>query len=337
MVIVAGYQVQDLPGSRAAFLGGRRSVDRLYWLPFTWHAPTLGPYLEVYTYPQPIRMTMDDAAPADPAPWWGTYTLQEQEGARWQIGPMALWVLRAPHEWRVFHKQGDDPLASEVDTELPLPEEERIRLLDGEDSSLKALRFSVQKTQAEVRLHPALPDRPVVARPESPIFIPPGENVTLYTSVPVWIRIETGELQRLLHELPSFRLSDTWFGPNTRQGNLCYAIRTSGRFQLADLPKRLHRAVAPVNIQNRAEDNLALERLEIPVQHLTLYEDDANALWTQAVNFTRGPNDPGAQVRLTKGAPRYASGATELQPPREEAKKTLVVSTFGALGSLFSP
>jgi len=279
---------------------------------------------------------MDEAVPAEPSRWWGSYTLQENEGARWQIGPMTLWILRSNYEWRIFHKQGDDPLASEVETELPIPDEERHRLLDGEDSSLKSLRFSMKKTDGQLQLQPALPDRPVVARPETPIYIPSGQNVTLYTSVPLWIRIETRAAQSLMHELPSFRLSDTWFGPNTREGNLCYAIRTSGRFQLDDLPKRLHRAVAPVIIQNRAEDNLALERLEIPVQHLALYEDESNSLWTQAVTFTRGPNEPGAQVRLTKGAPRYAKAATEVQKPREEAKKTLVVSTFGALGSLFT-
>jgi len=280
---------------------------------------------------------MDDAARADPAPWWGSYTLQENEGGRWQIGPMALWVVRAPEEWRVFHKQGDDPLASAVHTEVPLPEDALAALLAEGDLNLQSLRFSMRETTAQLQLQPALPDRPVVARPETPIFIPPGQNVTLYASVPLWIRLETGTPPGLLYELPSFRLSDTWFGPNTREGTLCYAIRTSGRFQLADLPQRLHRAVAPVMIQNRAEDNLALERLEIPVQHLALYEDATDALWTQAVQFTRGPNDPGAQVRLTKGAPRQAPGANELQKPREEARKTLVVSTFSALGSLFSP
>ncbi|NBB99908.1 MAG: DUF432 domain-containing protein [Bacteroidetes bacterium] len=280
---------------------------------------------------------MEATAPADPSPWWGSYTLQQNEGARWQIGPMALWVLRAPQEWRVFHKQGDDPLASGLETEVPLPEDARATLLDGGDPSLQSLRFSTRETTAQLQLQPALPDRPVVVRPETPIFIPPGENVTLYASVPVWIRIETGTPPRLLHEVPSFRLSDTWFGPDTREGNLCYAIRTSGRFQLTELPKRLHRAIAPVIIHNRAEDNLALERLEIPVQHLALYEDATDALWTQAVQFTRGANDPGAQVRLTKGAPRQAPRANELQKPREETKKSLAVSTFSALGSLFSP
>jgi len=50
---------------------------------------------------------------------------------------------------------------------------------------------------------------------EQPLGVPPGEQASVYVSSPLWVRIETGKPAKLLCELPTFRPSDTWFGPNT--------------------------------------------------------------------------------------------------------------------------
>jgi hypothetical protein len=140
----------------------------------------------------------------------------------------------------------------------PIAEDDLQAFLDAEDEHLQISRYSVRQTESQVSLQPALADRPVVSRPEDPLYVPPGESVTLYLSTALWILIELAESDRLLQELPSFRMSDTWFGPSTVDGEFCYATRTAGRVRLENVPRRYHRAVTPLRIRNTAKDALAL-------------------------------------------------------------------------------
>ena len=56
-------------------------------------------------------------------------------------------------------------------------------------------------------LLPNLADRPVVARPAVPFFIPPGEELELFVSTPIWVQLRSGTTD--LVELPCLRPSDT--------------------------------------------------------------------------------------------------------------------------------
>jgi hypothetical protein len=274
------------------------------------------------------------AAPAPATPWWTTYTVDLHHGGHWQIGPSTLWIFHADHEWRLTHRQETDSLMSESAVRCPIPEAEWPDVIDADIPTEQIVRFSVLDDDPHVALQPALADRPVVARPENAIFIPSGSNATLYISTPLWVQMELGGTAT--HEVPTYRPSDTWFGPSTREGELCYAMRTAGRLRLADLPMRSHRAVTPLAIQNAASDQLLLERVQIPMHHLALYQAADDVLWTQAVTLHREEHTEGAQVRIQPGAPTDAAGTTRIADPREAAKKNLVMSTFKALGALFS-
>ena len=273
-----------------------------------------------------------EATPAHP--WWTTYTLDHDHGGQWQIGPSTLWIFHAEHEWRMAHQQAADSLMSESTVRAPIPVSEWPAVVDPDIPSDQIFRFSAQDDEATVTLKPMLADRPVVARPENAIYVPSGAEVTLYISTPLWIHLTLGAMAT--HEVPSFRPSDTWFGPSTREGELCYAARTTGRFRLADLPMRPHRAVTPLVVQNAASDQLLLERVQIPMQHLALYETDDHVLWSQAVTLHREEDVEGAQVRVKSGAPPDAADATRVTEPREPLKQNLVMSTFKAIGALFS-
>lgn len=267
-------------------------------------------------------------------PWWTTYTLGLGHGGQWQIGPSTLWIFHTDHEWRLIHQQAADSLMDGSMVRAPVPESEWPPVVDPDIPTDQIVRFSAQDDEATVTLKPALANRPVVARPENAIYIPPGAEVTLYISTPLWIQMRLGA--SATHEVPSFRPSDTWFGPSTREGELCYAARTTGRFRLADLPMRPHRAVTPLVVQNAASDQLLVERAQIPMQHLALYETDNHVLWTQAVTLHREEDVEGARVRIKPGAPPDAANATCAAEPREPLKKNLVMSTFKAIGALFS-
>jgi hypothetical protein len=274
-------------------------------------------------------------------PWWGTVDLDIDTGGRWDIGPSTLWLYRTAREWRVLHRPSPtvgtaDPMADRSDVTVPLPNDEMSAVLDTEDEALHTSRYSFGETEARISLRPALADRPVVSRPEHPLYVPPDESVTLYLSTALWIQIVLPDSDRKLQEIPSFRMSDTWFGASTVDGEFCYATRTAGRLRLDRLPRRLHRAVTPLRIRNTAPDPLALERVQLPVQHLALYATPTHQLWTQGITMTRSAAQEGADVRIRSGPPADADEAEFLQEPREQTKKGLFTSTFSAVGTLFA-
>jgi hypothetical protein len=228
-----------------------------------------------------------------------------------------------------------DPMAQRSDVTVPLPEDAMTTVLESEDEALATNRYSVRRTRGDVALRPALADRPVVSRPEHPLSVLPDEAVTLYLSTPLWVRIELVESGRRLTEVPSHRMSDTWFGPSTREGTLCYATRTVGRLHLDRLPLRLHRALTPLKVRNTATEPLSLERVQLPAPHLSLYATPDDALWTEAVTMTHREKDVGATVQIRDGPPSDADEAEQMQEPREPSKQNLITSTFSAFGALF--
>ena len=279
---------------------------------------------------------------ADPTPWWGTVSLDVHTGGRWAVGPSTLWLYRTDREWRVIHQpspndEAADPLTNRSGVTTSLSREEMAPVLDRDDEALHTNRYGFKDAEPRIALQPALADRPVVSRPEHPLYVPPRESVTLYLSTALWIRILLPDSGRQLQEMPSFRMSDTWFGASTTDGEFCYATRTAGRLRLDRLPRRFHRAVTPLQIQNNAPDALALERVQLPVQHLALYTTPTHQLWTPAVTMTHSANQSGADVQVRSGPPSDADEAELLREPREHTKKGLFTSTFSAVGTLFAP
>ena len=276
------------------------------------------------------------------SPWWGTASLEMDTGGEWHVGPSTLWVYRSSHDWRVIVRPSTDPktadpMAQRSGRQVPVDEETMTAVLEPEDDELVTQRFSVQATDETIALRPALADRPVVVRPEHPLSVLPDEAVTLYLSTPIWVRLELVESERRLTEVPSHRMSDTWFGPSTLEGTLCYATRTAGRLRLDRLPLRLHRALTPLTVENRTAEPLALERIQLPVPHLSVYGTPDDVLWTDPVRMTHRSVDEGAAIDIQEGPPPDRAGADRLQDPREERKHGLFTSTFSAVGALFGP
>lgn len=214
---------------------------------------------------------------------------------------------------------------------VPAPPEEALPALADIDPDAVLNRFSFRQTEASLTIRPALADRAVVVRPETPLYVMNGEEVTLYVSTPLWMCIETGDPPRQLHELPLYRPSDTWFGASTTDGEMCYASRTLGRLQRQELPPRPHRAITPMLIRNYAGEALLFERVRIPVQYLSLYQTPNDYLWTEAVTLRREKDDELASLHLEEGAPKEISRAQRLSEPRQTVKTSLLVRPFSLL------
>lgn len=268
--------------------------------------------------------------------WWGAFDFDEDHAGCWNVGPSTLWIYRSSRSWHLIHLASKDSLLDAAFIQQPRPITETSLALDELPTEARHLRYSFRQTDRRCVLTPTLADRSVVVRPDIPLYILAGEAVTLYVSTPLWMRIEVGLTPRLLHEIPSFRPSDTWFGASTREGELCYSVKTVGRLRLSSLPFRLHRAVTPIHVRNRGSDAMHVDSIQLPVQYLSLHEAENHFLWTEAVTLDREEGGELAAVRLERRPPSEAGPTTLLRGPRLELRANVLVRTFSSIFSRLS-
>lgn len=254
-------------------------------------------------------------------PWWAPLQIASDRTAILRIGPLTLQLHHADDEWLLGAERAEEG-------------EERpravVELLDGRPD-IGCDRYIYRGHEGRASFRPLLADRPIVIRPRQPVFVLPGEETIFYMSTPVWIGVTVGEAPTTLQELPVLALSDTWFGPSTREGELCYAARTHARNSLDEVPLRPHRAVTPVRIQNRAETQLPVEKLSLPVPLLSVYGRADGSLWTERVSLMRATDSDMAALKVEAGPPSYAPGAALLSGPRLQPEKTGLVRAFSGL------
>lgn len=255
-------------------------------------------------------------------PWWGLHEVDLDETARAEIGPLRLWLRRALSEWWLAYDWTDeeDPQAWRLARHAePAPPE------------LKTERFAVRESQPVVALRPRPADRAVVARPRVPLRVLPDQQARIYVSAPLWVEIAVAGGKEVLRELASVRLSDTWFGSTTREGELAYALRSNARMRFEEMPIRAHRILTPVVIENRAADALLVERLNLPVPFLSVFEQESRGLWTECVHMLRREEGDTAELDVRQGPPKEAPSAVKRSGPRKEHETGHLFRAFGSL------
>jgi hypothetical protein len=268
-----------------------------------------------------LRLNGKEKADTD---WWGEFALPQEQKRYWRIGPLQLWVEYFPGELRVHYLTGRDPLEARsqigVETAEAIPEE------------ATTLRFAGRSLKPHIWLEPALADRFIVVRPEVAFQLLPGEKMSIYITTPLWVRLRHRKEEAAILDIPTFRPSDTWFGPSTVQGELCYAGRTHARLQLKEVPLHPARAVTTVFLENRADAPLLLEHLNTPLPFLELYRDGEGDFWTQSIDgvWQRAPAQ-GIKVTLAKGAPARAQNARKVMGPRRRGQANMMVRAFKSL------
>lgn len=251
--------------------------------------------------------------------WWGSFALAAGGSVKKQIGPLSLVICRAKPEWRIYYEHSLAWSESE-----PEKEEEILEHFHIGTETLQE-RYVINDGPQQVDIAPTLADRSVVAQPERPFYIPAGQEATLLISTPLWVKIAYDDGKKVLGEIPIIRPSDTWFGPNTMEGESCYASRTNARTVTSELPRRFHRAVTPVHISNESSSQLLLERINLPVPFLNLYESVDQQLWTQAVKLVKDKNEVTAGFEILTGPPQQIPEAELLVTSREKVSGNTII------------
>lgn len=257
---------------------------------------------------------------------WGEHLLTEGHWLRQDFGPLAVVVMNLHEEWRVAAFPNGAPaglgMAGHA-TELPAD-------LDWE-------RWEHGPKDCRVRLRPAFPLLPVIARPRSPLHISPSGQATFFIGIPASVEVLGechGHLISLL-AMPIERLSKTWHG-TPLAGSLGFALKTHARrvFEPQEWPA--HDIVCSISIVNDGPTSLPFERLYLETQHLAVFEKGGR-LWANAARLRVNAQEHNLSNITYASRPAAPNeDAQELTPPPEgRLRRSTIHSAFArVLGHL---
>ena len=270
-------------------------------------------------------MNADEPTGTPQSPWWGDHLLDDQGRASFQLGSLSLWVRKHAREWWIAYLL--EGLGEREAFDGPPPD----TLPETPPETTHIERVAVESGGTRVRLRPTLADRPVISRPQTPLTLPPRAVIDLFVSTPLWVQIESLEPTQRLHNLPTRLMTQTWFGPSPREGELAYAARTQARIELREDHFNPYRALSKITVRNDSAESLLIERIKLPTRSLALFVDQAGTLWTPSILVEQSRDQRLSRVRLEEGSPQEAGTVEELAPARDPESKNYLVRAWGAL------
>lgn len=257
-------------------------------------------------------------------PWWAEYEFSLDETRSLHLGPLQLWLQRQADEWRTYTVRGKDPfapnfvaLAPDAIAEIP--------------SDATCRRFAFGQSPERIRLAPKMPDRPMVVRPDALLSVPPGATIELFVTHPLWLELVFGHPPVARESIAVFQSTESWFGPSAAEGELCYASRSSLQTEFTQLVLRPHRVISKLRIHNRGDSSLDIERIKIPLGHLSIFADENALLWTETVSLVRGDTNELTSMRILEGPPEQAKNAERLCVPELRSDTNLMERAIHAL------
>ncbi len=247
-----------------------------------------------------LIQSTDEELSAEQELWWGSFLIEEEQSRFFKIGQLVTCVDRFNHQWHITtYHEGEQPFKT----------------------------FAAQ-TSNTISLKPVLPDRALLSLLDRPCYIPLGETLQVYISVPLWIQISAGHPSTVLDEFATETLADTWFGKSTRAGELCYNNPIHGSPRLEDLSQDSTHAIIPVSIENRTKGTNLLHELKISLDNLALYSDKKNRLWTEHLHLYQEDSD--SLETLVVKSPRLPLSDLQLVSPARVMIKPGLKNFFGS-------
>ena len=245
------------------------------------------------------------------APWEEHALPEGDETVTVRVGPLRLRLRARDDELWMAHEPGIGGRFPEQKAREPAAGGTR----SGREES-EWTRWPLDRRPERVLLTPAFPDRTVVAEPEVPFRLTPGTRVRVFVRVPLWVRVATaGDGGTTLAEVPTVVLSDTWSGSVT-EGELCYWLGTTARRQVTPDVFAPHLAVCPLELVNRSEDDLPVERLSLRVAHLSVFAEQGR-LWSDETRVRFRGVDEGSELEVSGRRPEEAPDAVRVSAARE--------------------
>lgn len=245
---------------------------------------------------------------------WGRLSLEAGETEFIALGNLRLWILLKDADiWVGYihtHAKETDP--SHPGLEPP--------------EDLEWSRWATDSKIQKIQILPVFPDIPLIVKPEYPLKITPSARVQIFARIPVWIRIDIPPKNYQLIEIPTVKLSRTWFG-TPLEGELCYHATTKARRDLSQIEPKPYLVNCPILISNTSGEDLDFENFCYRVERLSIYQHDKE-LWADETRIIYHGESLNSDVIMTGKLPPGIDRKKLLSKPRKEIQKSFATRTF---------
>ncbi|MFQ3620797.1 MAG: hypothetical protein SNJ78_07615 [Spirochaetales bacterium] len=267
---------------------------------------------------------MDTAPYSEKLSIWNPYPLEVGKCIRLSLGDTELWVERYDIEWHVH--VGINTSEVTLPQISDVPKDQKPQTTDWK-------HFLVRNAPCFYPV-PAIPDRPLVVKPDRLLVILPGEVGQFFITFPLWLRFSVGPIgkaikPRLLFETPLFRMKSTWFG-DPISGELCYSTQTRLFTDFNSLPEHPLYAICPLRIRNESAIELPFDKICLHTELLSLYGGE-NRIWTNASEVIFKGIDQETVIEPSKASPSFEPRVRLLASPRQVSDAWYFRRTFNLL------
>jgi len=243
---------------------------------------------------------------------WGNVSLEDGKVHYFAMGELHCWMKYHHEEIWIAHCHNHE-VKQKPNSEAP-PEE------------IEWQRWATQNGKGHVNILPVFPDLPLVVNSEYALKISPGTRIQIFCRFPIWVRIRLPETTYTLIEMPTIKLSRTWFGTPT-EGELCYFAKTKARRDLSNVDKRPNMVACPIRVVNKSGDELNFEHFCFRVERLSMYRNE-EGFWADETQIIYQGEDLNSDVIMTGNLPKGITKKDLVSRPRKEIHKSLATRTF---------
>jgi hypothetical protein len=253
---------------------------------------------------------------------WQKYKLETNKIFEGKIGYRKFWICKIDLVWNIAVQVSEGPESTQTPKEVEkLPQ----------SVQWSHLIADVHQT---VLIMPAMPDRPVVIKPEKSFTLLPGISLDILIRIPVWVQIYASRVKehQLMIDFPSRQISSTWFG-DPDNGEIAYSLSDPAYFLSSDLVADDDHAICPVKIKNESDTILNFQRLSVPANQLNIYSDKGK-LFTNEVRVRFKGEEQQTDLQIMNGSPEIAQGYPLLSHSRLKPNKNILRKSFYFLKSI---
>jgi|AntRauTorcE11898_2_1112593.scaffolds.fasta_scaffold08025_3 hypothetical protein len=243
---------------------------------------------------------------------WGDVSIEDGAVRYFTLGNLHLWLKYHNKEVWIAHGYSDNF--------------EKKPKADAPPKNHDWSRWAHKLGSGSLKILPVFPDMPLMVHSEYELKVSPQTHIQIFTRIPVWVRICLSKNNYVLVELPTIKLSRTWFGSPV-EGELCYHATTKARRDLARVEQKPYLVSCPISITNKSEGELNFERFCFRVERLSMFEH-ASDLWADETEILYQGGDSHSEVIMTGKLPKGMSRKNLLTQPRKKIKVSLATRTF---------
>lgn len=258
-----------------------------------------------------------------PQNFWKKYPIKVNQALGFKAGFAEVFVKHVSNGWLVKTAS----LAQAVDEMEANAIED---LLDDQE----VLHF-YSGNSGELILVPALPNKAVVFRNNKNIKVSAGESTRLFFTIPLSMQFYFDEVkdENRLIEVPTRRLSDTWFG-EIDEGEPAYSIGSTYFKSISEAETRVWEALASVEIVNNTFGVLDLQRLILRVEEFNLYRK-GNQILTNHVTIEFKGQEQVESVNLSTRDDIHGNKFEMLASKRLSDSKKLLRRSFFFIKNIY--